>query len=291
MRSTKAPKASSGLDGVVVVDKPDGPTSQQAVSRVKRMLGVRKAGHTGTLDPFATGVLVVCVGRATKLATWLSGADKEYLADVVFGVATDTLDRTGTVTQELDASALERERLEEKLHHFRGEIEQLPPMFSAVHVNGKRLHELAREGKEVERPPRQVIIHELELVSFAHGRAWLRVRCSKGTYIRTLAADLGQALGVGAHVAELRRTASDPFTIEQAVPLDQVGPEDLVGIDDVKLPMPDALLDARDAQGVRHGRPPRIDVEPGLVALRDEDGVLLAVAQSHGDRLEILRGI
>ena len=215
-------------DGVLVVDKPAGPTSFEVVRRVRRALGAAKAGHAGTLDPAATGVLAVCVGEAVKLQQWLSDGDKAYDATVAFGAATSTEDAEGEVVARGDASGIRAGDLRALLPRFTGELDQVPPMFSAVRVGGRRLHEAARAGEEVERAPRRVRIDALELDGVEPPgpdglvRARLRVRCGKGTYVRTLAADLGRALGVPAHLAALRRTMASGFTLDRAVPLDEV---------------------------------------------------------------------
>jgi len=210
--------------GVLVVDKPGGPTSFEVVKRIRRLLRADKAGHTGTLDPAATGVLAVCVDDAVKLQQWLTEGDKAYRAIVAFGAATDTEDAEGEVVARGDPGALGAAAIRAVLPRFTGEIEQVPPMFSAVRVGGRRLHEAARAGETVDRAPRRVAVHALELldVSPAEGgivRAGLSVRCGKGTYVRTLAADLGRALGVPAHLAALRRTRAGPFDLGQAVAL------------------------------------------------------------------------
>ncbi len=208
---------------LVVVDKPSGPSSFTVVKRVRALLGRRgeKVGHGGTLDPFASGVLPICIGQGTKVLTFLLGADKTYEAVVRFGVETDTLDVTGQVVAEHAVADLTAANVETTLAHFRGPIDQVPPMFSALKRDGRPLYAYARAGQTVERPARNVTIHELKMVAFdAPDRARLHIRCSKGTYIRSLAADLGTRLGVGAHLVELRRTASGPFHIEQAITLD-----------------------------------------------------------------------
>jgi len=216
---------------VLVVDKPVGPTSFAVLKRVRRALmragsGTERApklGHGGTLDPMASGVLPVCVGEATKVIPFLLDADKEYLAVVRFGVETDTLDATGRVLSEKPIGDLDGTRLEAALAAFRGEIEQVPPMFSALKHHGKPLYRYARAGQTIERAPRRVKVHELSLLAYEPpDRARLRIRCSKGTYVRSLAADLGRQLGVGAHLAELRRTASGPFELAQAMSLDDI---------------------------------------------------------------------
>jgi tRNA pseudouridine55 synthase len=214
---------------VLVVDKPVGPTSFAALKRVRRALmrasgaseRAPKLGHGGTLDPMASGVLPVCVGEATKVIPFLLDADKEYLAVVRFGVETDTLDATGQVLSEKPVGNLDAAAVEAALAGFRGEVEQVPPMFSALKHHGQPLYRYARAGQTIARAARRVKVHELSLLAFEPpDRARLRIRCSKGTYIRSLAADLGSRLDVGAHLTELRRTASGPFVLAQALSLD-----------------------------------------------------------------------
>ena len=198
------------IDGVLLVDKPEGPTSQAAVTKVRRALGVDKAGHTGTLDPFATGLLIVCLGRATKVAQWLTGEDKGYRAVLTLGAATDTDDRTGKEISRADASRVDRTALEAALSKQRGAIRQVPPAFSAIQKDGERMYDKARKGEAVELEPRDVTVHELVLESFTPGAAataTISLRVSKGTYIRSIARDVGAALGVGGHLSSLRRTS------------------------------------------------------------------------------------
>jgi tRNA pseudouridine55 synthase len=212
-------------DGLVVVDKPAGMTSHDVVARLRRAYDQQRVGHAGTLDPDATGVLLVGLGRVTRVLRWLSEAGKSYRATVAFGTATSTLDAAGDVTGTADMADLTADRVEAALGAFRGPIEQIPPMVSAVQVGGRRLHELARAGEEVERAPRHVTIHRLELEAFAPGpapTATLLVDCSSGTYVRTLADDLGRALGGFAHLAVLRRLRVGGFALDEAVPLDAV---------------------------------------------------------------------
>jgi tRNA pseudouridine55 synthase len=212
-------------DGLVVVDKPAGMTSHDVVARLRRAYDQRRVGHAGTLDPDATGVLLVGLGRVTRVLRWLSEAGKSYRATVAFGAATSTLDAAGDVTATADMAALTADAVAAALDAFRGEIEQVPPMVSAIQVGGRRLHELAREGIEVERAPRRVTISALELEAFTPGptpTAVLRVDCSSGTYIRTLADDLGRALGGAAHLAVLRRLSVGGFGLDEAVALDAI---------------------------------------------------------------------
>ena len=212
-------------DGILIVDKPHGPTSHDVVQTVRRAAGQSRVGHTGTLDPGATGVLVICLGRATKLVQFLQAGTKAYRARLVLGVETTSQDAQGEVVATRDASGVDEVRLRAALGELTGSIEQLPPMVSAVKVEGRRLHEAARAGEEVEREPRQVTVHELELLEFEPGEraeAEVEVSCSAGTYVRTLAHDAGRALGVGASLLTLRRTANGPFTDQEAHALDDV---------------------------------------------------------------------
>jgi tRNA pseudouridine55 synthase len=196
------------INGFLVVDKPASLTSHDVVAKVRRGTGIKKIGHAGTLDPMATGVLVLCLGYATRLSEYVMASTKVYHATVKFGVETDTYDADGHVTAEHDASHITREHIEATLPQFRGDILQVPPMYSAIQKNGKRLYDLARAGIEVEREPRPVTIYTLELLRWVWPQALVEVKCSAGTYIRSLAYDMGQALGIGAHLTNLRRVAS-----------------------------------------------------------------------------------
>jgi tRNA pseudouridine55 synthase len=294
------------VHGVFLIDKPAGPTSHDVVLRVRRALGTDAAGHTGTLDPAATGLLAVCVGEALKLQRWLTEGDKAYEATVAFGAATDTEDATGTVTSRGDPAGLDEAALRGALTRLTGEIEQLPPMYSAVRVGGRRLHEAARAGEAVERSPRRVVVHALELHGLgpagADGlrEARLVVRCGKGTYVRTLAADLGAAVGVPAHLRALRRTAAGQFTVAQAVPLDEVealgrskaGREALrarlVPAADA-LPFPAVEVDEPRARAVSQGKFITASGPDGLRRVLGPGGVLVAVAELRAGQLRPVR--
>ncbi|MHC5058322.1 MAG: tRNA pseudouridine(55) synthase TruB [Planctomycetota bacterium] len=204
------------VPGLFIVRKPAGISSFGVIRLARRELGLRKIGHAGTLDPLAEGVLVLGVGKATKLLTGLEGADKSYRATLRLGVRTDTYDSTGKVVEERDPSGVTEEALSDALSRFRGEIRQVPPMFSAIKKDGETLYKLARRGVEVEREPRRVIISRLELVEFSPPCATLDIDCSKGTYVRSLVEDVGLALGVGANMTALVRTRVGPFGIEMA---------------------------------------------------------------------------
>ena len=208
--------------GFLNINKPKGMTSHDVVANVRRLTGIRQIGHTGTLDPFAEGVLPICIGKATRLIEYLED-NKAYLATVQFGSNTDTYDIDGTVTQTFDKKVT-RAQIEDALKDFRGEIEQLPPIYSAIKVNGKKLYEYARKGEEVEIQPRRVTIEKLELKTFDETlqTAQLEVKCSKGTYIRSLAFDLGAKLGCGAHLSALVRTQAGRFTLDCAITLQKL---------------------------------------------------------------------
>lgn len=233
-------------------------TSHDVVARCRKALDERRIGHAGTLDPMATGVLVLGIGRGTRLLRFLETYEKEYVAEVTFGARTTTQDAEGTTLDETDASSVDAARAEAGLAAFRGEIKQVPPMVSAIKVDGERLYRKARRGEEVERAPRAVTVREAVLTGFTPGaraRAEIRVVCSKGTYIRTLAADWGDALGVGAHLSSLRRTRVGSFSVEVAVALDEVAPA-------VVRPMGEAVdgyarrvIDADDVRALLHGKP------------------------------------
>ncbi|MDO9309692.1 MAG: tRNA pseudouridine(55) synthase TruB, partial [Deltaproteobacteria bacterium] len=210
------------INGFIIIDKPPGITSHDVVSRVRRIIGTRRVGHTGTLDPFATGVLPVAVNDGTKAIPFLDEGVKCYEALMQLGTATDTLDITGQVLSERDYTFVSREMLLDTFAKFTGTISQIPPMFSAIKQNGQPLYKLARQGQQVERAARQIEIHSLELLSFESPFVSFRVTCSRGSYIRTLADDIGVMLGCGACLKELRRTASGPFMMQNAVTLDQL---------------------------------------------------------------------
>ena len=260
------------MKGVVIVDKPAGITSHDAVDRVRKLLGERKAGHTGTLDPMATGVLAVCVGEATKIASFLTGDDKVYEATMRLGVRTDTLDMTGQVLTEQQPRATDAD-VKAALAAFTGTITQVPPQYSAVKVRGKALYKWARKGIRVEPPPREVQIREILLQGIELPRVRFTVTCSKGTYVRTLCADMGDRLGCGAALEQLRRTRSGIFRLQDAVRLDGESDDGIrARLEPGLIPMNQALPGLRDIvipplleQKLAKGHQP--DVE-GLAALQ-----------------------
>jgi tRNA pseudouridine55 synthase len=211
------------LNGVVVINKARGLSSNKVLQQLKYLFNAQKAGHTGTLDPMATGVLPICFGRATKIAQYLLDSDKEYIATIKLGIETESGDAEGAIIAQNDnIPQLSTIFLEKILDNFRGEISQVPPMYSALKYNGQPLYKLAREGKSVEIKPRSVKIYELELLEFDQDILKIRVKCSKGTYIRSLAIDIGKQLGCGAHLIALQRTQSGPFSLDQAFELEEL---------------------------------------------------------------------
>jgi tRNA pseudouridine55 synthase len=274
--------------GLFIVDKPVGPTSHKIVSMVRQGTGVRKVGHAGTLDPRASGVLVLCVGPATRLSEYLSTSEKRYEAVVRFGSSTETYDAEGDVVRQSD-SAPTLEEIEAMLPEFRGDIQQIPPPYSAIKVEGRKAYELARAGEEVDLEPRDVTVTRLEVLDYQPPDVVLDVECSAGTYIRSLAHDLGDRLGMGAHLADLRRTKAGPFDTEDAVPLPKLEVGFLTGKwEQYMRPAADALpdfpmvhLDEEAYDLVRNGR--RIPAEPGAEGLAraiGPNGELVAVLEA-----------
>jgi tRNA pseudouridine55 synthase len=276
------------MDGILVVDKPAGMTSHDVVDRVRKSLGTKKVGHAGTLDPDATGLLVVGVGRATRLLSYAQETPKRYTAVARFGVTTTTQDSSGEVTSERPARITEAD-LKEVLDDFTGELKQIPPMVSAVKVGGERLYKKARRGEEVERAPRVVTVYELALVDFdATGpTATLDVACSAGTYVRTLVADIGEALGCGAHLAALRRTENAGFTIDDAVKLEDVDARRLRPPSDAVRALPTIEVEESDVRLVATGRPlaAAADVADGEPVAVSRSGTVLAVYRREGETM------
>jgi len=279
----------SPWDGLVLVDKEPGWTSHDVVAKARGILGTRKVGHAGTLDPPATGLLLVGVGSMTRLLRYLTALPKTYTGEVVLGAETDTLDDTGTVTATHDMGGVTLSDVRAAAAGLTGDILQVPPMVSAVKVDGKRLHELAREGKEVERAPRPVTIHAFRVDEpVADGVYPIEVTCSSGTYVRTLAADLGTALGGGAHLRRLRRTRAGSFSVADAHVIADVDPEQhLLSPAHALRDLPTVVVDVPTAVDVGHGKPlerSRLglpDGHAGPWAIESQDGILLAVYVPH----------
>ena len=288
------------VDGFLVIDKPAGISSHDVVNRVRRILGTRKVGHTGTLDPFATGVLPIAVGEGTKAIQFLDVGEKAYEAVIRLGLVTDTLDITGTVLQEHDSGGLGQEQLLSAMEALTGEISQVPPMYSAIKQGGQPLYKLARKGIEVERQSRQVIIHSFELLEFSSPLATVRAHCSRGTYVRTLADDLGKLLGCGACLTALRRTLSGPFRLADAMTLEQlasyaeegVAQHHVVHVPTALSHLAQIQLTESELQKLKNGIPPRdrlLEMPPGMFSLMYGQQVIAVAEQTPEKAVSLKR--
>lgn len=290
------------MDLIINLNKPAGITSHQAVAAVKRLLNIRKAGHTGTLDPMATGVLLVCLNEATKVTRFLLDMDKRYLARVKLGERTDTYDSQGNVIEQRDASKLTEEDVVRAVRMFEGSITQRPPMFSAVKVQGKKLYELARRGIEIERLERHVSIYELKVLNFDLPYFDLAISCSKGTYIRTLCDDIGNVLGTGAHLYCLERSAIGPFDVKDSARQEELAKKDFFevfnksycSIDQALSAIKQIELDERDYRSAKNGSAIKInkinDLSSGdFVKLKGPLGNLFGIGRINSDHIRIER--
>lgn len=273
------------MNGIVIIDKPEGWTSQDVVSKLRAVLHTKRIGHGGTLDPMATGVLPVFVGRATRAVEFFEHAEKTYEAVLRLGLATDTEDITGTVLEEKKVSVTEKQLLD-VLEKFRGQIQQIPPMYSALKVGGQKLCDLARKGREVERKPRTITIHKLECLAFSGQTASLLVHCSKGTYIRTLCKDIGVALGCGGCMESLRRVTAGEYTIADAVPLADLivmaEPEKcLRSVDTMFMTHPAVTLTPKQEKRCRCGNAFSVTMEPGTYRAYSQTGEFLMLAKAE----------
>lgn len=273
--------------GIIIIDKPQDWTSMDVCGKLRRLMGERRVGHAGTLDPMATGVLPVFVGRATRAVEFAEQGEKEYLAGLKLGLVTDTQDTTGEVLETHPVTCT-REAIEAALAGFRGEIDQIPPMYSALKINGQKLCNLARKGKTVERPPRKITIHALELGErLGEDEYALRVRCSKGTYVRTLCHDIGQVLGCGGCMSSLRRTMAAGFDLSRAVTLDTViaaaeagtAEELLLPVDQYFARYPACTISGEAERLCRNGNTFRCKGEPGLYRVYGADGSFLMLGE------------
>ncbi len=298
-------RASSGLDGLVLVDKPAGWTSHDVVAKARRLFGQPRIGHTGTLDPFATGLLVLCLGQATRLAEYLTAHEKEYTGEVVLGIETDTADSDGEVTRRAPVPDLGPADLERLAAAFTGRLAQVPPAHSAVKVGGQRAYALARKGEAVELAPREVEVFSLELAMAGRDRLTLRVRCGPGTYVRALARDIGRAIGCGAHLAALRRTRSGPFRVGEAYTLEALerlaaagrAGDAVLPADEGMLRWSAAILGAAGAGAFARGNPHRgggFRAPAALARVYDAAGSFLGVGSVDGAGMvrpvKVLRG-
>ena len=281
------------MDGIVIVDKPEGWTSQDVVSKLRGVFQTRRIGHGGTLDPMATGVLPVFVGRATRGVEFFEHAEKTYEAVLRLGLATDTEDITGTVLEEKEVN-ISKEQFLPVLEKFRGEIQQIPPMYSAIKVNGQKLYDLARKGREVERQPRTITIHKLECLAFTGHTAKLLVHCSKGTYIRTLCKDIGQALGCGGCMESLRRVTAGEYTIENSTPLQTLIESETPGqyllpVDSMFLTHPAVTLTEKQEKCCRNGVAFTTNLPEGTYRVYAGNGEFLALSHMVEGKLTTIK--
>ncbi len=285
------------MNGIIIIDKPQEWTSNDVVSRLRRVFNTRRIGHGGTLDPMATGVLPVFVGRATRGVEFFEHAEKVYETTIRFGLTTDTEDISGKTLTETDISLTEEELLA-VLPRFRGDILQVPPMYSAIKIGGQKLYDLARKGREVERQPRPITIHELELLEFSGKEARLRVRCSKGTYIRTLCKDIGEALGCGGCMAALRRVRAGEYTLEGSIPLRQLldiseAGEDvehlLRPVDTMFASHPALKLTEKQARLAKNGNAFNEHCPDGKYRVYAPDGEFLALCSAENGRVSTIK--
>jgi tRNA pseudouridine55 synthase len=293
------------MDGVLTIRKEAGWTSHDVVAKIRHILGGVKVGHAGTLDPAATGVLPVLIGRGTRIAEYLVEWDKEYRAVLCLGETTDTQDATGMVLTRQAADGVTAAAIHEAVAQFRGAVDQVPPMYSAVKVSGVPLYKSARAGKTIVREARQVVIHALDVLAIAGRDVTLRVVCSKGTYVRTLCADIGTALGVGGHLLTLERCRVGPLTLDRAVTVDEVATRqalgrlgaDVMSLDQALEQLPTVKVDGPTADRVRHGAPVPLSQllraedasdqtgKPGMpIRIHDADGRLLAIGRYRGEQ-------
>ena len=274
----------ASINGIIVINKEKGFTSHDVVAKLRRILCTRKVGHTGTLDPDATGVLPVCIGKATRVCDMILNSDKEYVAEMKFGITTDTLDISGNVLSERKVS-LKKEDIENAVMSFEGEIEQLPPMYSAVKIGGKKLYEYARKGVEVERSPRRVTIKKIDILDIGSDTAKIRVLCSKGTYIRTLCSDIGKHLLCGACMTSLVRTKSAGFDIKNAVTLSELENDGfekhLVPTDTVFSALEKIIVDDEIRLRLKNGAKSSLDAEKGRYRVYDKNGVFICVGKVY----------
>jgi tRNA pseudouridine55 synthase len=280
------------VSGILLLDKPAGYSSNHALQRVKRIMRAEKAGHTGTLDPFATGLLPICLGEATKFSSYGLESDKRYTATMKLGITTSTGDIEGEILTRQQVTVSQSD-IDRTFPQFRGHINQIPPIYSALKVAGKPMYDYARKGIAVERKARAVEIKKLECVSFAASELVIDVVCSKGTYIRTLAEDIGSALGCGAHLGALRRTISGPLAIEQAITLDQLDAlteierdARLLPVDALLLHLPSIVLDSRMVAWLQQGKIQQAhsDWAAGVVRVYDVHGVFVGLVEISTDR-------
>ncbi len=281
------------LNGIINVYKPLGITSNGVVTKIRKLTGIKKVGHTGTLDPEAEGVLPICIGKGTKVAGMLTDADKAYRAGIKFGITTDSQDLTGNVLTKCDAKVNFRD-FEKVVKAFIGEVSQIPPMYSAIKQNGRPLYKLARQGIEVERKPRSITIFDIKIIDFSEEEAVIEVYCSKGTYIRTLCADIGEKLGPGAVMSALERIKSGPFEKEKSIPLSDLEKnpekiaENLISVDKL-FDYPKLTVDEKQEEKIRNGVAIKGNFNDGLYRVYGKKGNFLCISEEKNGMLTMVK--
>ena len=279
------------ISGSLLINKEKGITSRQEVNKISRLLGEKKAGHIGTLDPFADGLLIVLLGKATKISPFLEGMDKTYLATLKLGEATDSGDLTGNIVSKQEIPELNKDKIESVFKSFLGEQKQLPPMYSALKVNGKELYKYAREGKEIERKERTIEIYELKLLSFTKDEIVFISKVSKGTYIRTLGEDIAKALGTVGHLTSLTRLAIGPFSIEKSLKSENVTKKDLISTKEMLTFMSKFEVDGELAKKALNGMHFRLPINDEMVLLFDKDDVIAIYKKEPSGVYSCVRGL
>ncbi|MBP5166034.1 MAG: tRNA pseudouridine(55) synthase TruB [Oscillospiraceae bacterium] len=279
------------MTGIIVINKPADWTSHDVVAKMRGILKEKRIGHGGTLDPMATGVLPLFVGRATRAVEFMDDADKEYIAGMRLGITTDTQDMTGNILERKDAD-VSADTVAAELRNLHGAMDQLPPMYSAVKVSGKKLYEYARSGREVERRARRIFIYEAEPLGFADGEYRFRLVCSKGTYVRTLCHDIGERLGCGAAMSSLVRTRAGCFGIDEALSIEQaesLGGAALAPTDTMFRHLPALIADGADERRIRCGNPPQAAAENGRYRIYAPGGEFLALGEARDGKIDIIK--
>lgn len=280
------------MDGILLINKPIGLTSRDVVNKLTKKFGTKKIGHTGTLDPFASGVLIVTINKGTKISTYIEDLDKEYVAELVLGISTDTLDLDGEVISKSEVPLpLDKEKVLEVISHYLGNIKQVPPMYSAIKVNGEPLYKKARRGEVIERKERNVCISNIELLSITNERLIINVKCSKGTYIRTLGADIADELGYGGHLSMLTRTRVGKYSLSVCKTIDEVELNDVIPITDALSHLPSKMVYGFLETKVRNGVPLFLGEEDLLFVKNDKDEPLAIYKKEDDGKHHCLRGL
>lgn len=280
------------MDGILLINKPIGLTSRDVVNKLTKKFGTKKIGHTGTLDPFASGVLIVTLNKGTKISSYIEDLDKEYVAELVLGISTDTLDLDGEVISKNEVPLpLDKEKVLSIISHFIGNIKQVPPMYSAIKVNGEPLYKKARRGEVIERKEREVNISNIELLSITNERLIINVKCSKGTYIRTLGVDIADELGYGGHLSMLTRTRVGKYSLSMCKTIDEVELDDVISITDALSHLPSKMVYGFLETKVRNGVPLFLGEEELLFVKNDKDEPLAIYKKEDDGKHHCLRGL